>query len=78
VVRLLLLGPAHEAAGLKHDEIEADTLDGALEEAATRYGESFRAILEVSQIWLNGAPTRGDTPVGSYDEIAVLPPVSGG
>jgi molybdopterin converting factor small subunit len=78
VVRLLLLGPAHEAAGLKHDEIEADTLDGALAEAAGRYGESFRAILEVSQVWLNGAPTRGDTPVGAYDEIAVLPPVSGG
>lgn len=78
MARLLLLGPAHEAAGTRHDEIEADTLDGALSEAVARYGEGFRAILEVSQVWLNGAPARKDTPVGPYDEIAVLPPVSGG
>jgi molybdopterin converting factor small subunit len=78
VARLLLLGPAHEAAGTRHDEIEADTLDGVLAEAAVRYGEGFRAILEVSQVWLNGAPARSDAPVGPYDEIAVLPPVSGG
>jgi molybdopterin converting factor small subunit len=78
VARLLLLGPAHEAAGTKHDEIDADTLDGALALAVVRYGESFRAILDVSQVWLNGAPARGDARVGPYDEIAVLPPVSGG
>ena len=78
MARLLLLGPAREAAGTKHDEIDADTLDGALGLAAVRYGEGFRAVLEASQVWLNGAPARGDTPVGPYDEIAVLPPVSGG
>jgi molybdopterin converting factor small subunit len=78
MARLLLLGPAHEAAGTRHDEIEADTLDGVLIEAGVRYGAEFQAILSVSQIWLNGAPSRRDAPVGPYDEIAVLPPVSGG
>lgn len=78
MARLLLLGPAHEAAGTRHDEVEADTLDGALAEAVARYGEGFREILEVSQVWLNGAPARSDAPVGPYDEITVLPPVSGG
>lgn len=78
MARLLLLGPAHEAAGTRHDEVEADTLGCALAEAVARYGEGFRAILEVSQVWLNGVPARSDAPVGPYDEIAVLPPVSGG
>jgi molybdopterin converting factor small subunit len=78
VARLLLLGPAHEAAGTKYDEIDADTLDGVLAAAVARYGEGFRSILDVSQVWLNGKPTPRDTPVGPYDEIAVLPPVSGG
>lgn len=78
MARLLLLGPAREAAGTRHDEVEADALDGALAVASARYGAKFREILEVSQVWLNGVPARSDAPVGLYDEIAVLPPASGG
>jgi molybdopterin converting factor small subunit len=78
MARLLLLGPAREAAGTRHDEVDADTLGAALDEAAARYGVAFQAILEVSQVWLNGAPGERSDAVGRYDEIAVLPPVSGG
>jgi molybdopterin converting factor small subunit len=78
VAKLLLLGPAREAAGTRHDEVDADTLETALVEAATRYGPAFKAILEVSQVWVNGSPAQRDAHVGPNDEIAVLPPVSGG
>jgi molybdopterin converting factor small subunit len=78
VAKVLLLGPAREAAGVRNDVIEGSTLDEVLSAAATRYGSKFREILDVSQVWLNGEPADRDALVESYDEVAVLPPISGG
>lgn len=78
VARLLLLGPAREAAGVRNDVVEGATLDAVLSEAVTRYGTKFQEILDVSQVWLNGEPANRDDLVESYDEVAVLPPISGG
>ena len=49
-----------------------------LEEACGRYGHDFAGLLETCQVWCNGEPAAPNTPVGDDDEIAVLPPVSGG
>ena len=78
--RLVLFARAREAAGRKSDEIEAATLGELLDRAVAAYGTEFKAVLDVSRVWLNGnEPTDGlSTPVGPQDEIAVLPPVSGG
>jgi molybdopterin converting factor small subunit len=35
-------------------------------------------VLEVSRVWVNGEPADAGALVGHDDEIAVLPPVSGG
>lgn len=78
MARILLLGPAHDAAGVREDVIDAPTVEDVLNEAATRYGAPFEELLGVSQVWLNGEPADRSTHVGDYDEIAVLPPVSGG
>ncbi len=45
-----------------------------------RYGEQFVAVLERSRVWINGdEPGDGDaTELHDDDEVAVLPPVSGG
>ncbi len=75
---LILLGPAHEAAGRREDNFDGPTLGDVLQEAVTRYGAEFRGLLEVSQVWLNGEPAAPTTLVDSHDEIMVLPPVSGG
>jgi molybdopterin converting factor small subunit len=78
VARLLLLGPAREAAGTRHDEVEAGTVGEVLAVAVERYGADFERVLEGSQVWLNGSPTGPEQVVGPQDEVAVLPPVSGG
>jgi molybdopterin synthase sulfur carrier subunit len=78
MARLLLLGPAREAAGLGHDEIDAISVAEVLQEAVRRYGTAFEEVLRVSQIWINGEPDEGQTSVGPHDQIAVLPPISGG
>ena len=49
-----------------------------LDAAVARYGTRLAAVIAFSAIWLNGEPASRETPVGDSDEVAVLPPVSGG
>lgn len=78
MARLVLLGPARDAAGTRVDVVDGDSLEAVLDEAVRRYGPEFQAVLEVSRVWVNGEPAEARAPVGHDDEIAVLPPVSGG
>jgi molybdopterin converting factor small subunit len=78
VARILLLGPAGEAAGRRDDVIDADTLTDVLREAELRYGAHFTSVLAHSQVWVNGEAASPLQRVGPQDEVAVLPPVSGG
>ena len=78
--RLVLFARARELAGRSNDVIDAATLGELLDKARASYGPDFAAILDRCRIWVNGnEPTDGmETPVGPQDEVAVLPPVSGG
>jgi molybdopterin converting factor small subunit len=73
-----LFASAREAAGTGRAVIDAATVGDVLDEARARYGEGFTAVLERSRVWRNGDPASVDDPVGPDDEVAVLPPVSGG
>jgi MoaD family protein len=80
-VRLRFFARAREAAGTSETVVDAGiTLDRALDEARARFGADFAAVLERSRVWLNGDdPPDGDaTVLVDGDEVAVLPPVSGG
>jgi MoaD family protein len=76
VVRLF--ASAREAAGTAQDAFDADTVGGVLAAAVERYGPRFAEVLATCRVWLNGEAVTEDTPVRSSDEVAVLPPVSGG
>jgi molybdopterin converting factor small subunit len=78
VTKILLLGPAREAAGVRHDEVEGRTVRDVLGGAVARYGAEFARVLERSQVWCNGDEVDLDQVVGPDDEVAVVPPVSGG
>lgn len=58
--------------------IDADTVADVLREAEIRYGAHFAAVLARSQVWVNGVSADPFQHVGDHDEVAVLPPVSGG
>ncbi len=79
-VSLRLFAQAREAAGRGHDEFDAATVGEVLAAARGRYGDGFAAILDRSRVWLNGDdPADGPaTVLQDGDELAVLPPVSGG
>jgi len=75
---LRLFASAREAAGVGSDEIAGATVGDVLDEARRRYGAGFAAVLDGCRVWCNGEPAAPADPVTEGDEVAVLPPVSGG
>jgi len=77
-VTLRLFAGAREIAGNGTITFEASTVQDLLVQAQDDLGEEFTQILSISRVWLNGEPVEGDSTISSGDEVAVLPPVSGG
>lgn len=75
---LRLFAQAREAAGTAHTELAGTTVAEILGAAAARYGSHFAAVVATATIWVNGEPAVPETEVVDSDEVAVLPPVSGG
>jgi molybdopterin converting factor small subunit len=75
---LRLFAAAREAAGTGRDQVDGATVADVLAEATRRYGDGFAAVLPLCRIWVNGDSAEPGTAVGDSDEVAVLPPVSGG
>ena len=73
-----LFAAARDAAGTGRDDVPGDTVEAVLAAAQQRYGATFSAVLATCKIWVNGEPAGPTDPVGATDELAVLPPVSGG
>jgi molybdopterin converting factor small subunit len=78
VPRLRLFAAAREAAGTADDVVPGGTLDEVLAEAVRRFGTDFARVLPTCKVWINGEEAARDARVGERDEVAVLPPVSGG
>jgi molybdopterin converting factor small subunit len=55
-------------------------LGALLDDLRASYGPEFTAVLDTARVWVNGdEPLAGDlTELHDGDEVAVLPPVSGG
>jgi sulfur-carrier protein len=75
---LRLFAGAREAAGVDHDTIDGATVGAVLDAAVARYGDAFASVLPSCKVWVNGDPAERNDAVRPADEVAVLPPVSGG
>jgi sulfur-carrier protein len=78
VALVRLFASAREAAGTDRAELPGATVAEVLDAARERFGANFAAVLETSNVWVNGEPVEWTDPVGERDEVAILPPVSGG
>jgi len=78
VATLRLFAQARESAGAGTVDLPGDTVGQVLDQAVDRFGQHFQTILDGSKVWLNGNPTDRSADVAPTDEVAVLPPVSGG
>lgn len=75
---LRLFASAREAAGTGRDDVPGATVAAVLDAATQRYGVRFAEVLTSCRIWVNGESADSTTAVRAGDEVAVLPPVSGG
>ena len=71
-------GPAREAAGASSTVVDGATVAEVLACLRERYDATFTGVLDGSKIWVGGEPAGPDDVVRESDELAVLPPVSGG
>lgn len=78
MAHLRLFGPAREAAGAAVVELPGTSVGAIVTAAGERFGEGFARVVAVSGIWLNGVVAPPEAPVVDDDEVAVIPPVSGG
>lgn len=78
MAHLKLFASAREAAGTGNDDFDGDTVGAVLDAALERYGAGFAAVLPTCKIWVNGESANRGVQLRPGDEVAVLPPVSGG
>ena len=75
---LRLFASIREIAGTGSLEVDADNVSDVIACACSQFGEDFEALVPSCRIWVNGNPAELGDRVTSDDEIALLPPVSGG
>ena len=75
---LRLFASVRDAAGTNEDTVPGATVGEVLDAAGERYGEAFVLLLDRCKVWCNGEPAERHDVVTDTDEVAVLPPVSGG
>jgi sulfur-carrier protein len=77
---VLFFAGASEAAGVRSAKFDGSvrTVGDLVEQLFATYGAHFQAVASTCAIWVNGLPVQPGTMVHEGDEVAVLPPVSGG
>lgn len=79
IIKVRLFGAAADRAGTREADVEsgATTLDGLWSALVETY-PGLRPMRETLAFAVNEEYARGDARVEPGDEVAVLPPVSGG
>ncbi|HUO45334.1 MAG TPA: MoaD/ThiS family protein [Acidimicrobiia bacterium] len=73
-----LFAHLRELAGASRVEVEGSTVGEVIAAIEERFGPEFSAGLASAAVWRNGESARSDDPLDAGDELAVIPPVSGG
>ncbi len=75
---LRLFASIREAAGTGKATFDEQSVGAVIDAACGVYGATFAEHVPTCRIWVNGEPADRDLAVGTADEVALLPPVSGG
>ncbi len=78
MVSIRFFASIREVTGCRIAEFSGSSVGEILDASIERYGQEYAALLQTCTIWCNGEVANVDQNVGQDDELAVLPPVSGG
>ncbi len=73
-----LFARLREMAGSSRLSVEGSTVGEVVDALSEKFGPGFVAAVVTARIWRNGEEAERTDPVEDDDEIALLPPVSGG
>ena len=77
-IQVRLFAALRELAGASRVEATGRTAGEVADALSAVHGERFAKIAAVSTFVVNGERAERRTPVADGDEVAILPPVSGG
>jgi len=77
-VRVRLFASLRELAGASEVTADGRTVGEVADAISKDRGERFAAIAAVASFVVNGERADRETPIADGDEVAILPPVSGG
>ncbi|MFN8233459.1 MAG: MoaD/ThiS family protein [Actinomycetota bacterium] len=77
-IRVRLFASLREVAGVSEVRASGRDVGELVDALGERYGERFARVAAVASFVVNGERAERSTPVAEGDEVAVLPPVSGG
>lgn len=78
MARLRLFANLREAAGTSDTTVPGATVAEVLANAADRFGSDFARAVPIARVWVNGEEADPEAVVADADEVALIPPVSGG
>jgi len=79
VVKVRLFAALRELAGSNQVEVEAGSVAELVEALSHRYGERFEKVARAGSVVVDGERAGPETALkGGSQEVALLPPVSGG
>jgi len=77
-MQVRLFAALREIAGASRLDVSAPSVGALLDELGSRFGAQFVRILEAGSVVIDGQVVGRDRPLHPDDEVALLPPVSGG
>ena len=77
-IHVRLFAALRELAGTSRLDASGHTVGEISDALAAEHGERFAQIAAVSSFVVNGDRASRDTVIADGDEVAILPPVSGG
>ena len=78
MARVRLFAALRDEAGASEVEAAGSTVGEVVDELCRRYGEPFARIARAGSVVVDGERGSPERPVDPSDELALLPPVSGG
>ena len=77
-VTVRLFAALRELAGSSHVAAEGATVGEVVEALSARFGDRFAGVARVGTAVVDGERADASTPLAEGQEMALLPPVSGG
>lgn len=78
MARVRLFANLREMAGTSRLEVDGNTVGSVIAATVEKFGAEFGTAVTHAGVWLNGDPAQEDAAVEPGDEVALIPPVSGG